>query len=92
MILKTERIAAAAVYEGVIISLPPPARHHTILYSLNHALGSHLIGPNQQGFVTSTGRYVNRTEAYYIAERAGQLLPRPADGYQGNELYSEDLW
>lgn len=39
-----------------------------------------------QGFVTSTGRYVSREEAQKIAIAAGQVAPT-----LGN-LYSEELW
>lgn len=85
------RIVAAAVYHGAIISLPPPARHHTILHSMILTMGiddEKLIDP-QQGFLTSDGQYVNRVEAFYIAQKAGQLK-RNTSGRP--ELYSEDLW
>ncbi len=41
-----------------------------------------------EGFVTSTGRYINRTEANTIAERNGQRI-----GWKppGSDLYSEEL-
>ena len=42
------------------------------------------IRMQQQGFVTNTGRFVTREEAWDIAVRAGQLKARP--------LTSEDLW
>lgn len=85
--LPTETIVAAAVYHGCVMSLPSPARHHTILQSLD-AMG---IDPSQiynQGFLTSTGRYVNRVEAYGVAWKAGQL----ARDKKGPQLFSEDLW
>lgn len=46
-----------------------------------------------QGFITSTGRYVTRTEAYRLQKAAG--LPSAApDGYRDGlgELFSEDLY
>lgn len=85
------RIVAAAVYFGAIVSLPPPARHHTILHSMLLTMGiddDKLIEP-LQGFLTSDGQYVNRVEAFYIAQKAGQLK-RNTSG--APELYSEDLW
>jgi len=85
-----ERIAAAAVYFGAIVSLPPPARHHTIIQTMDQTMGlngSAMI-PQCQGFVTSTGRYVNRVEAYGIAWRAKQII----SDSKGPSLYSEDLW
>jgi hypothetical protein len=85
-----ERIIAAAIFFGGIVSLPPPARHHTIIQTMDR--GMHLDGaavlPQMQGFITSTGRYVNRVEAYYLAYSAGQLISET----KGPELYSEDLW
>lgn len=86
-----ERVAAAAINFGAIISLPPPARHHTIIQTMDTEMGiaGSLATPQTQGFITDKGRFVNRVEAYYIAWKAGQLLngekPTP-------QLYSEDLW
>jgi len=85
------RIVAAAVYYGAVISLPPPARHHTILQSMSITMGidHEQMGEALQGFLTSDGQYVNRVEAFYIAYKAGQLK-RNTSGRP--ELFSEDLW
>lgn len=40
-----------------------------------------------QGFVTSTGRFIDRKEAYQIAQNAGQLLRIRDD----KVLYSQDV-
>lgn len=85
-----EKVVAAAVYHGVIWSLPKPARHHTIVHTMakleeGMAMRAH---PDNQGFVTNTGRFVNRQEAYGIAYKAGQVRDTDTPG----ELYSEDLW
>lgn len=89
-----ERIAAAAIFAGAIISLPPPARHHTILQAMDLTMGMDAINfgmPQCQGFLTSTGRYVGRVEAFYIASAAGQIKEKT--GNKGEPtLYSEDLW
>lgn len=95
----TERIAAAAIQAGELtLSQRPPGRHHTILRSME-GLGipaSHARNA-EQGFVTSTGRFVDRREGMHIARAAGQLIPR-AGGYMageistGDELFSEDVW
>ncbi len=89
--VENERIVAADVYHGATISLPPPARHDTILKSMIFVMGfeNALVHPEKQGFLTSTGRFVNRVEAYQIAYRAGQLLRNTAGR---PELYLEDLW
>ncbi len=88
-ISKPELIVAAAVYHGCVISLPKPARHHTILHSLSlMGIDAMLIHGDNQGFITSEGRYVNRVEAFGIAYKAKQI-PRDSKGPQ---LFSEDLW
>lgn len=43
---------------------------------------------SHQGFLTSTGRFVDRIEAAQIALRSGQIERLEF----GNELYSEDLY
>lgn len=86
-----ERVIAAAIqYGGATISLPPPARHHTIIQTMDLEMGIDgiLATPDRQGFITNTGRYVNRVEAYYLAFKAGQLI----NDSKGPRLYSEDLW
>lgn len=98
----TERIVAAAVkrmelnrawtpndgdHEGVWMTYtqPAPARHHHILHSMP---GDSLNVI--QGFLTSTGRFVGRKEAWSLAVAAGQLVPKP--GASVPDLFSEDLW
>ncbi len=43
-----------------------------------------------QGFVSSTGRFVERNEAFTIAMKNNQILDQ--NNTRGNELYSEDLY
>lgn len=43
----------------------------------------------EQGFVTSTRRFVDRREAFEIASAAGQIVKKHGDESQ---LYSEDLY
>lgn len=84
----SERIVSVAISAfGVITSLPAPARHADVLRKL-HDFNPILLGPDTQGFLTNTGRYVNRRDGAAIALEAGQLetLISPP------ELYSEDLW
>lgn len=87
----SERIIAAAIYHGATISLPPPARHHTILESMHLTMGIDVkkVGPENQGFLTSKGRFVNRVEAYHIAWRESQMIRQTGSA---PELFSEDLW
>lgn len=86
-----ERIETAALLvDGVVWTLPRPARHHILIHAW---CDSHYrdgqparIGEHEQGFVTSTGRFVGREEAASIAFAAGQI-----DRHKSG-LFSEDLW
>lgn len=86
----SERVAAAAIQFGATISLPPPARHHTIIQTMDTQMGidGYVGSPPAQGFITDKGRFVNRVEAFYLAHAAGQII----SATKGPELYSEDLW
>lgn len=68
-----------------------PARHHNLLRLL-HDMGLHCPNPEDQGFALDDGSFVNRRQAWGIARENGQLRPRKPGGYNGPELYSEDLW
>ena len=79
--------------EYVTISAPPPARHHSLLHPVNSGRGPRVkaVGPNDQGFLTSTGRYVGREEALQIALASGQpMIDHPSR--HATQLFSEDLW
>jgi hypothetical protein len=80
-------IAAAHLGEnGRIHSLPPPARHGATLRLLPR--------PEQRsansGFITNTGRFLEREEAHVVAAAAGQILYRC--GGDERRLFSENLW
>lgn len=88
----TETIAAAALlWDGLVMSLPKPARHHTIMHKLLDLGLEPLVitQPDDQGFITSTGRFVGREEGCQIARAAGQILTK--NGPE-NILFSEDMW
>ena len=88
----TEHIVAAAVSDGkMVFSMQRPMRHGDVLESMlvEFGLDAMEIGyPDNQGFLTSEGRFVERYEAGKIACAAGQIesLKWPP------LLYSEDLW
>lgn len=69
-----------------IVSAPPPARHHN-LFIAYASLGA----PDESGFLTSMGRFVDREEALRIAKAARQpLIDHPSR--HDTHLFSEDLW
>lgn len=55
-------------------------------------IGAYCPSPDDQGFALDDGSFVNRRQAFGIAWENGQLRPRKPGGYNGPELYSEDLW
>jgi hypothetical protein len=80
--------AAAVLYEEITYSVPRPGRHHNVIEAM-YDLGLRADAMRYQGFVTSTGRFVDRYEAARIARAAGQIVrePTPPD-----MLTSEDVW
>jgi hypothetical protein len=85
-----ERIVAAAILidDTLIVTAPPRARHGDILHPLFLRYG--IRAGEFQGFLTSTGRFVDRTEAYRIAIASGQ--PWTDARHVEGTLFSEDLW
>ena len=89
-----ECIVAAAIKhpDGEIYALPAPMRHHHIIHMMYDDNGRNGEGGencDNQGFLTSYGRFVDRDEAGRIAIAAGQLpLVRDTE----HHLFSEDLW
>ena len=90
-----ERIAGAAVKTnrgtGVVISVPIPGRHPDVRDFIIWTLGLDrwVFIRDKQGFVTNTGRFVDRKEGLTIATAAGQIIHKHPSY---NELYSEDMW
>lgn len=83
----------AVKFDGITYALPKPNRHHHVLRMLFEQLGHGINGPHSEGFLDETGHYMNRRNAFDHATRNGQVLPRTKPGcYQGDELFSEDLW
>ena|ERR1700740_554402 len=75
--------------DSLIITSPSPARHHTLLHPMFSKIGQPKF--EDQGFLTSTGRYVEREEALQIALTSGQpMIDHPSR--HPKWLFSEDLW
>lgn len=93
--VESEQITHVAIlYEGKVWALPRPNRHHHIIQAMFKETGRGIAGPDIQGFVTNTGRFLNRADAFILASRNGQLDRswHPQNSYNGDRLYSEDLW
>lgn len=89
--MKITHVAVKA--KDVVHSLPAPNRHHDVLRTMKEdANRDH--GNEVQGFVDEAGRFLNRREAYELAVSTGQIdrSRHPPNSYDGDELFSEDLW
>lgn len=93
-------VAAALWYDGLIFSMPQPNRHHDIIHKLDADLN---IDPDwwnmEQGFIDDRGDFYTREAAYQHCQLIGQplvrriaLLESGKNVYNGEELFSEDLW
>lgn len=76
-------------YDGLVFSMPQPARHGHIMHSMSK-IGLPKL-EYHQGFTTSLGRYVSREAAVEIAYAAGQMQGRTKTN-PAYQLFSEDLW
>ena len=68
-------------------------RHNFAMRTMNVIPGYENERPNgdDQGFITSMNRYVNREEGYKLQIEAG-IPSKDPGGYRGGELFSEDLY
>lgn len=87
------RVVAAAVMtaDGVIHSMPPPARHHNIIHAMHMARmpeATFIEAHGEQGFLLSDGTFAGRVRAGLLAIAARQI----AQLQYPPRLYSEDLW
>lgn len=76
--------------EGIIYSLPRPARHHDVI---RHMVDEHGVPPpigSEQGFLDDSGTFLNRMQAGQHALMCGQIEKLKC--LMKDELYSEDLW
>ena len=81
-------VAAINPDRSCIVALPKPNRHH-------HLFSEFSITNNwEQGFLIGN-KFVSRKDAYVIAKENGQFarrIDRDKYAYDGDELFSEDLW
>jgi len=77
--------------DGLIHTLPRPARHGDLINPLFWLNGD----PNggEHGFLLDDGSFVDRTQAWPIAEAAGQISPTARKREAPYlHLFSEDVW
>ena len=84
--MEIEVVAAAINYHGLILSMPKPARHHTLILRMaNLELDARSLRQADQGFLMSDGTFATRDEAQ-------RLINFPSSKLIGSILTSEDLW
>jgi hypothetical protein len=86
-------VAAAVEFDGAIISFPRPNRHGNCINWLSH----HGLRAEDRryncGFLTNSGRFVDRAEAGRIALASDQGSPGGTpENNPHMHLYSEDMW
>lgn len=79
-------IAAAIKINGYIISTYDKGHHEDIVKYLTYNKFSNPTS-NKPGFITSTGRFVDRSEAKIIATNSNQIKDS-----NFTILYSKDIW
>ena len=97
--MTVETITAAAIKVGDLVCfVERPGRHHDVFYAMDRAGFGDRVGAEEQGFITSAGRFVGRSSAKKIADAARQIIasvPGP-DGVpykrEHVHLFSEDVW
>lgn len=86
-------VAAAIIYDGVVWTLPRPARHHHIIKA--HFEVTQKTGSGKQGFVDEEGIFHDRHEAMAMAiicEQPVRVHPESRPLSRERQLFSEDLW
>jgi len=73
---------------GEVFHLPKPNRHNHVMHLYRERTKERVPAQAVQGFLTVSGRFVDRTVAAELALRQGQI---PKLGWPPL-LYSEDLW
>ena len=79
---------AFKVKEGLILSIPAPARHHNIFRALEANDFPILRELEVQGFLLEDGNWISREDARKLAEETGQVT----EFHTSFHLFSEDLW
>lgn len=86
-----EKIIGAAIRhpDGLIYGTGYGGRHHHCIRYMASVGKAGLSTTHDQGFMTTAGRYVDRTEGLWIARAAGQIIRKTNPP---TKLFSEDLW
>lgn len=76
--------------EGVVYQLPKPNRHHHVIRLMADLGIPKPVTLNAvQGFVTDTGEFLDREQAYTLVLENKQNV---VELHHHRDLFSEDLW
>jgi len=80
--------------KNITYSLPAPNRHHHVLEMMHNmgVLDDEAHETMEQGFLAEENVFVSRRAALVLATLSDQMKPRLPGQYNGDELFSEDLW
>lgn len=81
------------VYKGEVYSLPPPNRHHNIIWMLAEKFPEEDNFNRmdiRQGFLDDQGNFLDRYEALKVALEAKQVKDEKI--IRAQRLFSEDVW
>lgn len=91
--LPTQRLLPKNLTQGIVVCGHRHGHCIDIMKMLSNLrtvrFGPECVGETIQGFLTNNNRFVDRQEAFEIAEKQNQLNDRPR---AGRDLYSEDLY
>lgn len=77
--------------EKHVWSMRSPSRHHHLIHAIVEATSIECVpGDWEQGFMSSNGNFLTRTEALWLVCNNGQFHNELEPGK--TELYSEDVW
>jgi hypothetical protein len=87
-------LAVAIKVNGIVFFAPSPKRHHHILHELQEDKLFDNTDVVVEGFLNEKGEFLSRREAYDHVIECSQPMIRQSGSkyYQGDKLFSEDLW
>lgn len=85
---KLRIVSAALNFDGLILSMPAPARHSDLIRAVDEYCLCLSVRQENQGFLDAGGHFLTREEALKRAYETGQLDKSD----HPRHLFSEDLW